>query len=52
MVTFYDYSGKKVYNREVTRSNTKINVSNLSSGVYFVKVISDEKTGLKKFIKQ
>ena len=52
MVTFYDYSGKKVYNQEVTGSNTKINVSNLSSGVYFVKVISDEKTGLKKFIKQ
>lgn len=52
MVTFYDYSGKKVYNQQVTRNNTKINVSNLSSGVYFVKVISDGKTGLKKFIKQ
>lgn len=52
MATFYDYSGKKVYNQEVTRSNTKINVSNLSSGVYFVKVISDGKAGLKKFIKQ
>lgn len=51
-VSFFNYLGKNILTQTTSSSNSKINISNLSSGIYFVKVVSDGKTGLKKFIKQ
>ena len=51
-ITFFNYLGKEVFTQKISDATQKINVSNLSTGVYFVKVISEGKTGIKKFIKQ
>jgi hypothetical protein len=48
-VSIYNVFGKEVLKAKNT--NNKINISNLSSGVYIVKVYSENKTGIKKLIK-
>ena len=50
-VQFYDYLGKLVLTESVTSTNNKIEVNGLSKGVYIVKVLSDDKIGTQKFIK-
>ncbi len=51
-VEFYDYVGKLALRAEISPNNNSINVSDLSSGMYILKVITDNKIGSKKFIKQ
>jgi len=51
-VEFYDYVGKLALRGEISPNNNNINVSDLSSGMYILKVITDNKIGSKKFIKQ
>lgn len=51
-VEFYDYIGKLSLTKTIFSSNDVINVNNLNSGVYIVKVISSDKIGSEKFIKQ
>jgi hypothetical protein len=51
-VQFYDYLGKLALTHHVTNSNNKINVNDLSSGVYILKVLSNDKIGSQKFIKK
>jgi len=38
--------------KKITMSNPFINVSPLSSGIYFLKVLSEDKIGSQKFIKE
>lgn len=45
-VFIFDSNGKEVLNRKY--SNTRLNISNLTSGIYFVKVNSTIKSFLKK----
>ncbi|WP_353083874.1 S8 family serine peptidase [Flavobacterium sp.] len=47
-----DVTGKQIINSAVSLSHKAIDVSNLESGVYFIKFISDYKTIIKKFIKE
>ena len=47
-VSVYDILGKQVIN--TTTSNTAVNVSNLNSGVYIVKITEEGKTATKKLI--
>lgn len=48
-----DALGKVLISEEYKELNqTSINVSDLSSGIYFVKIISGENTSTKKFIKE
>ncbi len=49
-ITIIDIAGKSIKTPKPT-TNT-INVSNLSSGIYFIKLITDEGTITKKFVKQ
>jgi Secretion system C-terminal sorting domain len=49
-VTIFDVLGKQVLN--TTTSNTSINVSNLTSGVYMVKITEEGKTATKKLVVQ
>ena len=51
-VQFYDYIGKLALTKEITTSNNKILVDDLSTGVYILKVVSDGKIGSQKFIKR
>jgi hypothetical protein len=47
-VDVYDVSGKQVLNSKT--SNNAVNVSNLTGGVYFVKITEDGKTATRKLI--
>lgn len=51
-VQFYDYVGRLALTQNVTDSNNKIDVNNLSTGVYVLKVVSNDKIGSQKFIKK
>jgi hypothetical protein len=51
-VAIYDMKGQQVKLVEYANANTMINVSDLSSGVYFVKVTSGSKVNTVKFVKE
>lgn len=51
-VAIYDLLGKKVYSGEISSLSSSINVSSWNSGVYLVKVTSNDVTQTKRFIKQ
>src|SRR5690606_30987485 len=50
-VIIYTISGKKVLDQNIGAATTEINVSNLSPGIYLMKVISKDQTGIYKLIK-
>ena len=47
-VSLFDVLGKEVI--KTTTSNTTINIANLNSGIYIVKITEGEKTAIKKLI--
>ena len=51
-VQFYDYIGRLALTKNISSSNDKMNIKELSSGVYILKVISEDKIGSQKFIKK
>jgi glycosidase len=51
-VTVFDITGRKVLEQKDLRSNQSINIANLGSGIYLVKLESDGRTTTKKLIKQ
>lgn len=54
-IEVYDLTGKKVYEKkEVTISNfeTKIDLSNATQGIYFVKIIENNQSTVKRIIKE
>jgi hypothetical protein len=54
-IEVYDLTGKKVYEKkEVTISNfeTKIDLSNVTQGIYFVKIIDNNQSTVKRIIKE
>jgi hypothetical protein len=44
--------GEIVLTEKATSSNTTLNTSNLTNGIYFIKVESKNGSAIKKFIKQ
>ncbi len=48
----YDVLGKQIYRGQLTSDDTSIDVTNWRSGVYLVKLSSDQSTQTKRFIKQ
>ena len=48
----YDVYGKLISEVEVVENPTRINVATLSSGIYFVKVITDNGVATKNFIRR
>jgi hypothetical protein len=50
-VQFYDYVGRLALTKNITNSSNKVDVNNLSTGIYILKVVSDSKIGTRKFIK-
>ena len=51
-VGLFDYTGRLIRTKEITPSDAQINVSNLSQGMYLIRVTSDRKVGAKQFIKR
>jgi hypothetical protein len=51
-VSVFNVLGKKVYSGDISNLNSSINISNWNSGVYLVKVSSNNITQTKRFIKQ
>lgn len=50
-VEVFDFSGKSVINTKVDRFDYKININALSTGMYIIRLTSEEKTGVKKLIR-
>ena len=50
-ISIIDITGKVVLNTNTTKSTNVFDVSNLNKGVYFVKIISDNNTITKQFVK-
>ncbi|WP_439128875.1 choice-of-anchor V domain-containing protein [Polaribacter sp.] len=50
-VALYDYLGRLALSKNISNTDTKIDVNNLSKGVYILKVIAGNKIGSQKFIK-
>ncbi|PCI93814.1 MAG: hypothetical protein COB15_15730, partial [Flavobacteriales bacterium] len=48
-ISIIDVTGKTV---QRINSEAKIDVSNLTSGIYFIKVMGKENTIIKKFVKR
>jgi hypothetical protein len=51
-VSVFNVLGKMVYSGEISNLNGSINITNWNSGVYLVKVSSNDITQTKRFIKQ
>lgn len=51
-VSVFDVLGKMVYSGDISNLNSSISVTNWNSGVYLVKVTSNDVTQTKRFIKQ
>ena len=49
-VEVFDILGKKVSSQKITRDQRKLNISNLKSGIYLVKLHSEEGTETRKLI--
>ncbi|QMU64318.1 MAG: T9SS type A sorting domain-containing protein [Flavobacteriaceae bacterium] len=50
-VSIYDYVGRLIRSRAATSSNAKVDVTYLSSGMYIVRVVANDKIGIQRFIK-
>lgn len=48
---FYDYLGRLSLSKKVSSANNSININNLSNGVYLLRVVTANKIGAQKFIK-
>jgi hypothetical protein len=51
-VSLYDLLGRKILQRKVNANGISLDVSNLQSGAYFLRVSIDGKTGVFKLIKE
>lgn len=51
-LTIFNLNGRQLMQRAVTEPQTVVDVSGLSSGIYFVKVISDNGVMVGKFVKK
>ncbi|MFK5889769.1 MAG: T9SS type A sorting domain-containing protein [Flavobacteriaceae bacterium] len=49
-VTVFDYLGKSLLEQNISPSNKNIDISKLSSGIYFVRIQTNSKVGTKKLI--
>lgn len=50
-VGIFDYTGKLLSSQTVTSSSQQVDVNNLASGMYLIRVTSDDKIGAQRFIK-
>ena len=51
-VSIYTITGVMVYNEQCTMNNVQLNVTNLNSGIYFVKINTKDGEIVKRFVKE
>lgn len=51
-IEVYNILGSKIYSRAISNPNITVNTSQWQKGVYLVRVLSDNKTLTKRFVKQ
>ena len=51
-LTIYNLKGQELITSQITGPKTQIDISNLLSGVYFVKVVGEKGLQVGKFVKQ
>lgn len=51
-INLFDYSGKSIKSKQINSNNNTLDISRLSQGLYFIKLNSEGKTGIKKVIKR
>ncbi len=51
-IEIYNILGAKIFSRNISNPNLTINASQWQKGVYLVRVLSDDKTLTKRFVKQ
>lgn len=51
-VQIYNYIGKLSLSKIISSDNNKIDVNDLSAGVYVLKVVTEDKIGTQKFVKE
>jgi len=49
-VSVFDYLGKALLQKSISSNNNTLDISNLSAGIYFVRIQSDSKVGTKKLV--
>lgn len=52
ILTIYNIHGQQITRRQMTERQTMVDVSGMSQGVYFVRVVSDNGVMVGKFVKQ
>lgn len=48
----YDYTGREIISRTVTTTDRELDVSNLASGIYIIRVTAGDKIGAQRFIRE
>ncbi|MHB8259430.1 MAG: T9SS type A sorting domain-containing protein [Bacteroidia bacterium] len=51
-IEIYNTIGECVHRQIITSSNSQIDISNLQSGLYMVKILTNQGTSIKKFVKE
>jgi len=51
-LTIYNLNGQALLSRQITEQQTVVDVSGLSQGIYFVRVVDDMTVQVEKFVKQ
>lgn len=51
-IEVFDLSGRLVKSKKINKVDNKLNINYLSQGVYLIRLISEGKTGVQKFIKK
>lgn len=47
----YDSLGKRLISQTISREETQLDLSSFSQGIYFVKIVSGSKSGIKRIVK-
>tara|TARA_R110001632_G_scaffold43376_6_gene110143 strand:+ start:152300 stop:153046 length:747 start_codon:yes stop_codon:yes gene_type:complete len=50
-VSIFDYTGRLMKSKTITSNDSKLDVNNLSNGMYLIRVTSNNKIGAQRFIK-
>lgn len=48
----FDYTGRLVHSKTITLADTQLDVTNLASGIYIIRVVTENKLGAQRFIKR
>jgi hypothetical protein len=51
-LSILNINGQEIINKQITNNKTHLDISNLTTGMYFVRLVSDKNVEVRKFIKE